>query len=409
LGNKVASCVGHTITTEFIQCLIDKQVAPDLYEARKYGWLLSNQDPFNASNEGYCFPSNEVRLLVHSMIPKSRRHAFHLMIGRKLWREFHSSDVTFILPPKYQALVLKHMLLGARVITNADERAATLSLCLAVAKEHVMWSSFSTAANLLNKGRLHLLNNRIWRQNYDLALAIHTTSAEVNYILGNFDIVHLQCEAIFHHARLVDHTIPACSIKISILSDAGNTDEALTMGLEVLKKIGVNIVERPTTFQLTRTLLQLRILLRKICPMTIRQLPLMSDPQKAAEMQIINHMIMPAHFGRENLLLILVSKLIHITVQHGLCHVSSVAFGWYSLILVTMGHSTIASQYGDLAVELLNRFGSKQWLPRVYLSVFGGLYAWTQSITKTIAPLSQAFEVGIQTGDIEVRERFLFG
>jgi predicted ATPase len=386
---------------------LGKPVEPDLSEARKHGWLLSNQENNYQQGENYVFPSSKVRVLAYSMIIKSQRDTFHLMIGRKLWREFHNSEMTSMLPPKYQALVLKHMLLGSRVVTNVEERTAIISLCLAVVKEHIMWSSFSTAAALLKKGRHHLLDNRSWRNDYDVTLALHTVSAEVNYILGDFGVVDKQCSAIFQHARLVDHTIPACSVKISILSAAGNTDEALSMGLDVLKKIGVHVIGRPSKFQTTRTFITLRRLLRKICPATIRQLPLMSDPQKAAAMQIINHMLMPAHFGRESLFLILVSKLIHVTVQHGLCNVSSVAFGWYSLLLVIMGESALASQYGDLAIELLNRFGSKQWLPRVYLSVFGGLYAWTQSITKIIAPLSQAFEVGIQTGDIEVSNSFL--
>jgi predicted ATPase len=254
---------------------------------------------------------------------------------------------------------------------------------------------------VLEKG-ISLLPDRSWREDYDLTLALHNTSAELSDVLGDFEIVRQRCDAMFQNSRLLDHTFLACSMQISIRSANGNTDEAIQIGIDILEKIGEPIKARPTKVDIAHTLLRLRRLLRKLSPNTIGTLPLMSDSSKAASMQIMNHMIMPAHFGRESLLPELVLKLVQITIQHGLCNVSSVAFGWFGLILAAQGQIQLATNYGELALELLDRFDSKQWLPRVYLCVYGGIFGWHQSMKKAIDPLSQGYHVGIETGDREV-------
>jgi predicted ATPase len=345
--------------------------------------------------------SNSVRGFVFSTIPKNNQEEFHLTIGRNLWSGLEDKGVFLDNFPEHQSHIVTHMLLGENCMTDPMERIATATLCLSISKEAIAKSHFPSAAKYLERG-IHLLPNRCWREEYDLTIALHNISAEVSYMLGDFETVQRRCHTIFHNAHVVDHTFPACSVQISILSAAGNTDDALQVGLDVLEKIGEPILARPSKFQIALSFLQLRRLSRKITPDKMRQLPLMSNPRKAAAMLIINHMVMPAHFGRECLTFFLINKLIHLTVHHGLCNVSSVAFGWFGVILATTGQARLGYQYAELALELLDRFESKQWLSRVHLCVFGGVFGWTQNIRNAIVPLSHGFAVGIETGDIEV-------
>jgi predicted ATPase len=393
----------------YLESIFEKPTKSYLFDAVKHWWAL----PFTTynqldDNEECCVLSKSVREFAFSTIPKDSQEEFHLTIGRNLWSGLVERDSLDDFP-EHQSLIVTQMLLGENGITDPNERTATASLCLSIAKEAIAMSQFSSAAKFLDKG-IHLLSDWCWREEYDLTIALYNISAEVSYILGDFETVQRQCHAIFHNAQLVDHTFPACSVQISILSAAGNTDEALRVGLDVLEKIGESIVARPSKLQIARSFLQLRRLSRNITPNKMRQLPLMSNPRKAAAMLIINHMIMPAHFGRECLTFFLMNRLIHLTVQHGLCNVSSVAFGWFAVILATTGQTRLSSQFAELALDLLHRFESKQWLSRVHLCVFGGVFGWTQNIRNALVPLSRGFEVGIETGDIEVsRPRWGFG
>jgi predicted ATPase len=158
------------------------------------------------------------------------------------------------------------------------------------------------------------------------------------------------------HLRLVDHTLLACSVKISILSAESNIDEALKIGIEVLKRIGEPIIDKPRRSHTILYLLQFRHRLKRTSPECIRRLPLMTDTRKAAAMLIMNQLIMPASFGRASLMLILVCKLFQITMKSGLCNISSVAIGWCGLVLIALGKIELASEYGKLALELLNSF-----------------------------------------------------
>jgi predicted ATPase len=199
-----------------------------LQDAAAHGWTIPDHKSDYQSCEVYSFLSDSVRQAAYSTIPSDQLDSFHLMIGRKLWKGFDEQD-SANLQPKHQSLILSQMLQGARAIINPQELAATAALCLSVAKEDVKWSTFSTAAISLDKG-INLLGHRSWREEYDLTLALHNTSAEVNYVLGDFDVVHRRCEAIFQNARMVDHTLLASSVKISILSAESNIDEALKIG-----------------------------------------------------------------------------------------------------------------------------------------------------------------------------------
>jgi predicted ATPase len=160
-------------------------------DATVHGWLMPDQDL--QSHEVFSFLPDSIREAAYLTIPDDQRESFHLMVGRKLWKGFNEHDSPN-LHPKHQSLELSQMLQGANAISNLQERVATAPLCLSVAKENVKWSAFSSAAIILGKG-ITLFADRSWREDYDLLLALHNTSAEVSYVLGDFDAVHRRCHS----------------------------------------------------------------------------------------------------------------------------------------------------------------------------------------------------------------------
>ena len=344
----------------------------------------------------YCFATNGVREATYSLVPHEERDTFHLAAGRKLWRGFSEEDLM-----KHQSVVLGQMRLGVKSMTNKKERNATMALCLTLAKRAFEWSMFPAAAESLDFG-LSLLGDRSWRDQYDLTLALHSTAAEVGYTLGDFSKAEERVEAILSNARVFDDTFEAYSVKINILSATAKIQEATDVGLEVLKKIGEPMPSSPRSRYVKREYIRSRRLMKSKSTEMLLRLPIMTDHRKAATMQIINLLALPAIFGRPCLLPVLAMRAARITVEHGLCNLSSVAFGLYGMTLAACGEAEEATRYGELALHLLERFGAKQWLSRVHVCVYGCIFSWTKDLRTCIGPLGRGFDVGIETGDVEV-------
>jgi len=344
----------------------------------------------------YCFATNGVREATYSLVPHEERDTFHLAAGRKLWRGFSEEDLM-----KHQSVVLGQMRLGVKSMTNKKERNATMALCLTLAKRAFEWSMFPAAAESLDFG-LSLLGGRSWRDEYDLTLALHNTAAEVGYTLGDFSKAEERVEAILSNARVFDDTFQASSVKINILSATAKVQEAIDVGLEVLKKIGEPMPSNPSSLFVKREYIRSRYLLKSKSPEMLLRLPTMTDHRKAATMQIINLLALPAIYGRSSLLPVLAIRMARITVEHGLCNLSSIAFGLYGMALASCGEVEEATRYGELALQLLERFDAKQWLPRVHVCVYGCIFGWTKDLRTCIGPLGRGFDVGIATGDVEV-------
>jgi predicted ATPase len=344
----------------------------------------------------YRFATTSVREAAYSLIPSNEREAFHLTLARKLWRAFTEEELN-----EHHSVLLGQLKLGVNKMTNLHERTATATLCLHAAQEAVKWAMFPSAAENLDFG-LGLLCDQSWNTDYELTLALHNMAAEVGYVLGDFSKVQERVEAVLVNAHILDHTFQAYGVRLNILSATGKAQEAIDMGLHILNQIGEVIPPNPKPLYVQREYIRSRRLMKSKSSEMIRRLPSMTNHRKAAAMQIINLIVLPSLMGRPNLLPVLATRATRITVEHGLCNLSSLAFAIYGMVLTGAGEIHEAIRYGELALELLECFGVKQWLPRVYVCVYGCIFGWTKNLSSCIENLDRAFDVGVETGDVEV-------
>lgn len=391
-----AACFGTKLSIKFLDIIISKPVTPHLLVAESSGLIVPVDDGVD-----YRFATTSVRDAAYSLIPVHEREAYHLTLARKLWRAFTQEELN-----EHHAVLLGQMKLGVNKLTNQQERTTTATLCLHAAQDAVKWAMFPSAAENLDFG-FSLLCEQSWNTDYELTLALHNMAAEVGYVLGDFATVQDRIEAVLANARILDHTFQAYGVQLNILSATGKAKEAIDMGLHILNQIGEVIPPNPKPLYVRREYIRSRRLMKsKSCEM-IRRLPSMTNHRKAAAMQIINLMVLPSLMGRPNLLPVLATRATQITVEHGLCNLSSLAFAIYGMVLTGAGEIHDAIRYGELALELLERFGVKQWLPRVYVCVYGCIFGWTKNLNSCIENLDRAFDVGVETGDVEVSARTL--
>jgi predicted ATPase len=93
-------------------------------------------------------------------------------------------------------------------------------------------------------------------------------------------------------------------------------------------------------------------------------------------------------------------KMIKLTLKHGLCFLSPLAFAVFGVRCIQYFPDTDnAFRFGNLGLELLDNFQVREYLPRVYVAYYAGIVQWKYPLQACLDHLIQAQRVGMQTGD----------
>jgi hypothetical protein len=130
------------------------------------------------------------------------------------------------------------------------------------------------------------------------------------------------------------------------------------------------------------------------------QLSRMDNPETEAVMNLLYSASICASFICPRLHFLLLCRMMHLTLDHGITGASTTAMAWFGVLI---GHRyaeyRLGFQYGTLARELVNRHGydafeAKTLLPLDQLSV------WTQPLSFTIECAKACFTAAVTHGDM---------
>jgi tetratricopeptide (TPR) repeat protein len=94
--------------------------------------------------------------------------------------------------------------------------------------------------------------------------------------------------------------------------------------------------------------------------------------------------------------------MVQLSLEHGLCDVSSVGFVTFGLLLC--GNSEEIDEgfrYGELAIQIYQNFDDKSWLGRIYAWFYGAVYSWKKPVRGIFDPIKSAHRAALETGDID--------
>ena len=137
------------------------------------------------------------------------------------------------------------------------------------------------------KTGLDLLAENCWEVHYDLALALHTQTAEGAFLCSDTHEMERVVQIVLQHARNPLDQAPVYEVKILALTAQNRWVEACQAALEILKSLGLNLPTTPGKLQIRLSLLKTKILLAGKSFDHLAHLPPMTDPSKTAIMRII--------------------------------------------------------------------------------------------------------------------------
>ena len=388
---KQLACLGNVAeiaTLTLVHGLSEEEIHAALWEAVRTG-LIVRQDG------GYAFVHDRVQEAAYGLIPEGERPAIHLRIGRVLAAQTPSEKLEDSIFE-----IVNQLNRGAGLITSREERERVSGLNLIAGERAKTSTAYASALAYFSVGRT-LLPEDAWEQRYPLMFALEFHRAECEFLSSQLAAAEQRLAMLAAHtATVVDSAAVTC-LRLELYTTLDRSDRGVELCLEYLRRIGVQWSPHPTKEEV-RT--EYDEIWRRIGSRSIEalvNLPLMSDPEWRATLDVLAQVVTPALFTDDNLLCLVLCRMANISVEHGNSGASCFAYVWLGMIVGPhFNDYPTAFRFGQLGFELVEQRGLDRFKARVYMS-FGNLVnPWTKHVRTGRPLVRRAFNTANEIGDL---------
>lgn len=367
-----------------------------LDEAFKRNWLLLEE---KSDETTYRLASDGHKSKLSSYGDVSTRSKIHLEYGRRIWNNIVSQEDL----KHASSFILDQFLHSTERISLLDglERHSLARLCLIAGTSAAKSSEFTQALTYSEFG-IELLGDTAWNSDtYDLSLALHNAAAEMLLVKTDYGPMGKYIDAVIENATNLQDTLLAKCTRLSAMGASQDENAAIDYAIEILETLGEKIPRRGNHLQIIWRAAVVKRLIGTKTDADFLLMEPMTDPSKLMCMRIISTIFLRTIFVRPNLVALTGCKFMELTLRYGMSTLSPNAFACYSLILGKSGALRSADRSGRLSIAMLDQLAIKESLPRVYAAYYGTVFSSTNPSRGPLPKLLQAYEVGLETGDLE--------
>ncbi len=428
----LAACIGNQFELRILAIVYEKtahDTISDLWEAIVEGLIFSLQETCdvmtpneiaNQLNIEYKFAHDQVRQTVYSFIPEEKRTAVHLQVGRTLLENLPTDQ-----SEQNLFAVVDHLNLGMEWMMERSEREELALLNLIAGRKAKASAAYGPAFKHFKTGTI-LLTESGWPDQYELILALSVEAAEAAYLCADFAEMEHLVDTVLQRATTLLDKVKIYEVKIQALAAQNQLREAVQIALMVLKLLGVHFPDKPQKWHTVWWFWKAKLGLDVTCnrPVTepgalataalrinnygartikeLIDLPKMMDPKLLAVMRILSALYAVSYKAMPELLPLTVFKQVLLSIQRGNAPESAFAYSAYGALLCILEKDIEAgAQFGELALNLVERFQAKELAPRILVIVNTRIKHWYQPLKQSLQPLLTAYQLGLETGEIE--------
>jgi PAS domain S-box-containing protein len=414
---KLAACVGDRFTLDVL-CIINEQspsvTAAQLWDALQAGLIL----PLNATykiplvfNEeevttreitaskiagvSYKFLHDRVQQAAYSLIPEEQKKATHLKIGKLLLQNTPTEQLEENIFD-----IVNQLNTGIDSLSEPGEKVKLAQLNLIAGRKAKASAAYEPAFRYLLLGT-RLLELDSWQTQYDLTLALYESAAEAAYLSTYFEEMERLASVVQNHAETVLDKVKVYEIQISACIAQTRQREAINIGLQVLKLLGISIPEQPSSLDIQQGLEEITSHLTAKRIEDLINLPQMAEKEKLAAGNILSGLASATFQVAPELFPLIVSERVNLSIKYGNAPFSSYAYATYGLILIGIQDIESGYEFGKLASNLLLQLNAKELKAKTVLIVDGFIRSWKDHVSSTLKPLREGYQSGLETGDLE--------
>ncbi|WP_445174450.1 AAA family ATPase [Microcoleus sp.] len=357
---------------------VKERIAPDS------PLLSSSPGPLPYSHHApiaYKFLHDRVQQAAYSLIPESQKQQTHLKIGELLLEHTPAEEIE-----ENIFEIVNQLNVGADFITHQAKKDRLARLNLIAGKKAKAATAYETAARQLRVG-LELLREDSWETQYDLTFSLYAEAAAVEFLNINFERAKILSEEALKHAKTLLEKVKVYEIQMQFYSQQNQMQAALDLGLQVLGMLGVSLCPEPPQEMNTEAL---------------ANLPDMTDINKLVAMGVLLKSAPLAYHVAPALFPQFPFTMIHLCIQYGNSPQAASGYVVYGLLLCgPLGEIEAGYRFGQLALNLLDRFDAKELKSYVYVVFNAHIRHWKEHGKETLVPMLEGIKSGMETGDLE--------
>ena len=341
----------------------------------------------------YRFIHDRVQEAAYSLIPEESRAETHLRIGRLL--------VAHTPPEKREEAIFEivnQLNRGVALITSRDEREQLAELNLIAGKRAKASTAYASALKYLTTG-VGLLPDDAWERLHELKFALELHRAECEFVTGELALAEERLIVLSHRGadETEQATVACLRIDLYTMTDV---ERAVAVGLEYLRRVGIEWPAHPGKKDALREYERMRSLLGSRSIEELIGLPLASDAAAVATIHVLVRMVPTALTLDPNLPCLLMCRAVSLILEHGNCDASCYAYAELATVIGPyFGDYRAGFRLAKLAYELVERLGFRRFEAKTY-HVCGFLMAWSSHVRAARLVQRRAFEAANRDGDL---------
>jgi PAS domain S-box-containing protein len=385
------ACLGNTVEISTVSLVHGESAAAihaALWDAVRAGLVFRLED-------AYTFLHDRVQEAAYSLIPEELRGEAHLRIGRLLLSRTAPQETE-----EKIFEVVNQLNRGSELIDSLEERERVAELNVIAGKRAKTSAAYASALRYFVAGRA-LLPKDSWEQRYALTFALEFQRAECEFLTGDFAAAEERLSMLSERAENpVDRAAVTC-LRAELYMTLDRSNRAVEVCLEYLRRIGVDWPPNPTKEEVEREYTKIW---RQLDAQAIEQLvdlPLMTDPDCRATLDVLSVLATPAWYADENLHDLVGAHMVNLSLEHGNCDASCHAYALLGTILGSKLRQYRAGfRFGKLAVDLTEKRGLHRFKGRVYNAFGHHIAPWARHLRDGRIWNRRAFNAAKESGDL---------
>ncbi len=414
---KLAACIGDRFdlaTLAIVSEQSETEAAANLWKALQEGLILPRSEVYKFFQDASSLSANQSRLetrqqttvsykflhdrvqqAAYSLIPDDQKQTTHYQIGQLLLQQ--------ISPAAREERIfeivnqLNH---GTDLIIRQTEREELTQLNLTACRKAKSATAYQAGREYASIG-LSLLGENAWQQHYEMTLSLHDDLAELAYLCGDFEAMEQWIETVIVQAHSLLEKLNVYRIRLQVNTTQNKLTEAIALGTQILKQLGVIIPESPTLKDIQHSIQEISELIGERKIEDFVHLPVMTNANTIAIIQIASSIMSAAYISGSLLFPLLTSLSVKLSLRHGNIAISASNYACYGIIVCNLLQDVeLSTQFGQLALNVVLKLDAKVNKPEV-LMILGGFILHRKSyIKETLLLLSESYATSLEVGNL---------
>lgn len=413
---KFCAVLGSSFDLYTLALLLDQKlsdVLEALAPAMQSGYIIAQNETYKyltnisekvAGREAYFkFLHDRVQQAAYALLDMHELREYHYNTGYVYLQHFSEEE-------REERLldIVAHLNQGRELIHEPDKRLELARLNLKAGRKSRKATANESAVLFFHIGH-DLLPPDAKKEHYELWIAFQTELGETYYVLNELARARPYFDNVLSSARTGIERLRIYEIMIAVKTGQGQLREALVIGLEALAHLGIKLPIEPSKTRIQTEMTRLRRKLKSRPVQSLLNLKIEVNAERNAIMRLLMNLCLPAFNLSSPLFPLIIARMVNMSILSGNSKSSIFAYAAYGMLLSADRDDVEAGiEFGRLALDLLEKMEARELKGRVYYLYAATMLPWQSHILKCDRYLKDAYQAGLEAGDLEYVALCLF-